>query len=184
MNEPVFNNDTSNGSLYRKLVPSTHPFLHEVMPAFNFMQPETDPIELYNILGHNLIRYNGLGLSSNQLGIKARCFVMRAQEIIPVFNPKIVSASKETVVMKEGCLSFPNLALSIERSRQIKVRFADPKGEAKTVDLMGLSARIFQHELDHLDGKDFMQLAKPFALRLAKEKAYKLNKKLNKGHKI
>jgi len=169
-------------TLDRKLVPENDPILHEVMPAFNFSQPDIDPVDLYNILGHNLIKYSGLGLSANQLGIKARCFVMRAEEVIPVFNPRVVSFSTETVVMKEGCLSFPNLVLSIERPRQIKVRFADPRGEVKTVDLMGLSARIFQHELSHLDGKDFTQLAKPFALRLAKERAIKLNKKLNRGH--
>lgn len=169
--------------LDRKLVPDNHPLLHEAMPAFNFMQPGIDPVELYNILGHNLIRYKGLGLSANQIEIRARCFVMSAEEIIPVFNPKIVSVSSETVVMKEGCLSFPNLILSIERPRQIKVRFSDPKGQAKTVDLVGLSARVFLHEMDHLDGKDFTQRVKPFALQLAKEKAAKLNKKLNRGNR-
>lgn len=169
--------------LDRELIPSNSPLLHEQMPQFNFMSPDINPVELYNILGHNLLRYNGLGLAANQIGIKARCFVMRAEDIIPVFNPKIISISPETVVMKEGCLSFPNLALSVSRARQIKVRFADPKGQAKTYDLVGLTARIFLHELDHLEGRDFRQLAKPFALKLAKERAEKLNKKLNRGHK-
>lgn len=181
MNEFAFNNVPTSNPLDRELIASNHPLLHEVMPVFNFAQPEINPVELYNILGHNLLRYSGLGLSANQLGIRARCFVMRAEEVIPVFNPKIVSASIETVVMKEGCLSFPGMTLSIERPRSVKVRFADPTGQAKTVDLIGLSARIFQHELSHLDGQDFTQLAKPFALRLAKEKAAKLNKKLNRG---
>lgn len=170
-------------NLDRELIPSNHPLLHEAMPVFNFVQPGIDPVELYNILGHNLLKYNGLGLSANQLGIRARCFVMRAEEIIPVFNPKIVSTSPETVMMKEGCLSFPGMILGIERPRQIKVRFADPKGEMKTVDLIGLSARIFEHELDHLNGITFDSLAKSFALKLAKDRAIKLNKKLNRGHK-
>jgi|SRR6185312_907297 len=169
--------------LDRDLIPSSHKLLHEVMPVFNFMNPDMSPVELYNILGHNMVRYNGLGLSANQLGIRARCFVMRAEEIIPVFNPRIISTSTETVMMKEGCLSFPNLALSVERPRQIKARFFDPTGQAKTVDLIGLSAHVFLHEMNHLDGITFDQLAKPFALKLAKEKAAKLNKKLNRGRK-
>jgi len=183
MNNITGNASPSTNSLDRDLIPSTHGLLHEVMPAFNFANPDMDPVELYNILGHNMLRYSGLGLSANQLGIRARCFVMRAEEIIPVFNPRIISTSAETVTMKEGCLSFPNLALSVERPRQVKARFFDPKGEAKTVDFIGLSAHVFLHELDHLDGKTFDQLAKPFALKLAKERANKLNKKLNRGHK-
>jgi peptide deformylase len=102
---------------------------------------------------------------------------MRAENIIGVFNPKIVDASSEMVYLEEGCLSYPNLWVKIKRPKKIKVRFTNPDGQTETRVFDGMSARVFQHELDHLDGVLHVKRANKFHL----EQARKLAKKLNKG---
>jgi peptide deformylase len=102
---------------------------------------------------------------------------MRAENIIGVFNPKIVDASSEMVYLEEGCLSYPNLWVKIKRPKKIKVRFTNPDGQTETRVFDGMSARVFQHELDHLDGVLHVKRANKFHL----EQARKLAKKLSKG---
>jgi peptide deformylase len=102
---------------------------------------------------------------------------MRAENIIGCFNPKIVDISSEMVYLEEGCLSYPNLWVKIKRPRRIKVRFTHPDGQTETRQFDGMSARVFQHELDHLDGIVHTKRANSYHL----EQAKKLAKKLSKG---
>ena len=84
---------------------------------------------------------------------------------------------------KEGCLSSPGLFLNIERPRSIKVGFTDEFGEYKEAMLEGLSARCYLHELDHLNGIRYTQYVKPLALKMAKQRATKLVKKIIRNNK-
>ena len=102
------------------------------------------------------------------------------QIIIGVFNPRIVDISSEMVYLEEGCLSYPNLWVKIKRPKKIKVRFTNPDGQTETRVFDGMSARVFQHELDHLDGILHVKRANKFHLDQAK----KLAKKLNKGKPV
>jgi methionyl-tRNA formyltransferase len=108
-------------------------------------------------------KYNGLGLSGNQVGLNKRLFVFgyeptsREDEVpqIPMTalcNPKIVKESKEKDVMAEGCLSLPGLELDIVRSAGITVEAQDLDGNPLHIKAKGLIARIIQHEIDHLNG--------------------------------
>jgi peptide deformylase len=106
---------------------------------------------------------NGIGLAANQVGIGYRIFAMRAApENFVCFNPRIVMPGTDQIVLEEGSLTFPGLLVKIKRSQHIKVRFQIPNGDTLTKQFTGLSARIFQHELDHLDGIIYYQKANKF----------------------
>ena len=98
--------------------------------------------------------HNGMGLAAPQVGIMKRIIVIKADgNDMPLINPSIVKKSKETDLLEEGCLSLPERTLEIERFTEIDARALDIDGNELNIKFEGLSARIFQHELDHLDGK-------------------------------
>lgn len=103
----------------------------------------------------------GIGLAAPQLGVNARVLVIATNVPIAAFNPRIVDFGEETVRLEEGCLSFPELSVKVARSTRIRVRYEDINGEVKSKTLEGLAARVFQHELDHLDGITFFEKAHP-----------------------
>jgi peptide deformylase len=141
---------------------------------FNFKTPPFDPIEFAKDIVHTMYQYNGIGLAANQIGINYRIFALRGTpENIVAFNPKIVTFSEETIDMEEGCLSFPGLVVKIKRPRHIRARFQLPNGETVTKQYTGMTARIFQHELDHLDGTLYYNRAP----RIIRDKAFKRMKK-------
>lgn len=85
-----------------------------------------------------------------------------------LLNPVVAEASKITEGRDEGCLSFPDIRASIQRSREITVRFMDLEGKARSEKLRDFAARVVQHEVDHLNGVlfiDKMSPAKKFALK-------------------
>jgi peptide deformylase len=82
----------------------------------------------------------------------------------------------ERAEMEEGCVSFPLTFLKIPRSTSIKVRFADPYGDVTTMTFAGMTARVFAHELDHLDGRLFTDYVSKLKFDMARKKAVKLEK--------
>lgn len=147
--------------------------LKQKLDYFDFSNPPTDPIKLAYTLAEEMLKYDGIGLAANQLGLPYRVFAIKSSPILVCFNPIIVAVSPEKVKDKEGCLTFPGLFLTIERPRDIKVRWTQPNGETNTHTYTGLTARIFQHELDHLNGILFTEKCGPVALALAKAKLKK-----------
>lgn len=126
-----------------------------------------------------MISKHGIGLAANQIGIAKRVFVMGSTNIngfpspFALFNPKINRVSEEQELMKEGCLSYPDLWLSIKRPAVIEVEYQDSKGNTHEVAMSGLIARCFQHELDHLNGVCFVDIVSPMKLKLALNKLRK-----------
>lgn len=158
------------------LIDCNDPLLKQPLEPFDFSNPPINPLDLVTDLAETMIHNNGIGLSANQCGLPYRVFVMMGSELIPCFNPRIVDVSTETILMEEGCLSYPNLFVKVKRPRRIKVRFADPNGRIRTETFEGLTARVFQHELDHLDGINYQQRANRYHLEQArKRKPKKLN---------
>jgi peptide deformylase len=98
----------------------------------------------------------GVGLAAPQVGVSERIIVIDPQEDeLPAFaliNPEILEISKETEKGEEGCLSIPGLRDIVERPYRVLVRGLTPEGEERNLELLGLPARIIQHEVDHLDG--------------------------------
>jgi peptide deformylase len=126
-----------------------------------------------------MIENHGIGLAANQIGLAKRVFVIGSYNIpgfpapFALFNPKVLRVSDEQELMKEGCLSYPDLWLSIKRPSVIEVEYQDSKGNTNEVAMSGLIARCFQHELDHLNGVCFVDIVSPMKLQLAMNKLRK-----------
>ena len=96
----------------------------------------------------------GAGLSAPQVGVKKRFFVAEVDgDLRVLFNPKITKKSRKKVEMEEGCLSLPGVFIFLERPDKIEIEFLDRQGKKCQIKASGLPARVFQHEIDHLDGK-------------------------------
>lgn len=170
-----------------KLVPSTNPMFTTKLAPFDFKNPSVDPIKLANHLIEVMDRHNGLGLSANQLGMEHRVFVMRTEPRLVCFNPVITFESDDQSVLEEGCLTFPSLYVKIRRSTWIRTKFMDVNGDLKTQKFAGITARCFQHELDHLDGVVYLNRASKLNLSRAKRQLTLLKrrqKRLNDGIKM
>lgn len=145
------------------LVKSNDPILTTPCKDFDFRDPPFEPIEFSKEFMKFMYDSNGIGLAANQIGVPYRIFAMRgAPENFVCFNPKIVSSSQEQIVLDEGCLTYPGLYVKIKRPREIRVRFSTPNGDMLTKTFNGMTARIFQHELDHLDGIIYYNRANRF----------------------
>lgn len=161
-----------------KLVPANSKILREEIPPFDFANPPTDPMQLAEDLIEFMYDNNGLGLAANQVGLPYRVFVMRGNEEVgdfACFNPRLVDAGEEVGLMEEGCLSYPGLLVKIKRPKSVRVRFQLPNGETVTQIFAGLSARVFQHEYDHLEGIVHLERASNFhkAQAIRKQKKFK-----------
>jgi peptide deformylase len=166
------------------LVPENHPALYEVLPEFDFVNPPVSPNEFASTLVETCKLNKGLGLSANQCGFKHRVFVMGAgDEYVAFFNPKVISLSDEMSLMDEGCLSYPLLSLRISRPKEIMVEYQDFNGEIRSTKLVGISARCFLHELDHMNGIVYTSRVKPLAFQVAMKKRDKLFKMVKKMQK-
>ena len=133
---------------------------------FDFKNPSEDPKEVESKLADAMDRMGGLGLSANQVGLDVRCFVMKTADMgtMAFFNPELTRISQETDLLKEGCLSFPDIYLMIKRSKVVEMKYFDSNGEEHSITLDGIGARCVQHEIDHLNGIVFLQRASKMKL--------------------
>jgi peptide deformylase len=101
---------------------------------------------------------DGIGLAATQVGILRRFFVFRDEEDdVLVVNPTITSSSDETEIDDEGCLSLGPVRVPVERALAVTLEGLDGDGAPLKLELEGMSARVAQHELDHLDGTLILQ---------------------------
>ena len=176
-----------------KLIPPTDPRVNNAIAPFvdDMLKNEDikDRQELSDAMFEAMNKYGGIGLSANQVGLPFNMFVIGGHPSIEkglkmtCFNPMIVSASEETVRMKEGCLTFPFIFLDIERPRKVVVKYTDNKGDLQEAHLDGMMSRIFQHEYDHMLGRNFTEKVSKFKLKRAMEKRDKMLKKIDKSNK-
>ena len=112
----------------------------------------------------------GVGLSANQVGIDASFFVAEFEgKFYAVFNPKIVKQSEEREEQEEGCLSVPEHFGLVERAQKIWLEGFDASGKKLKIKAWGFLAKIFQHEVDHLNGALFVDKCKELH-KVVKEK--------------
>ncbi len=96
---------------------------------------------------------DGIGLSANQIGLDLNVFVCRAEgKFYAVFNPQIVKQSNNEISFDEGCLSVPQKFGGVKRPERVVIVGRDRNGKKIKIKAWGLLARIFQHEIDHLNG--------------------------------
>lgn len=139
------------------------PILLTPTAPFDFSNPPVDPHNLVQDMLKTMVDNNGVGLSANQVGLPYKVFVMRGVDFnYACFNPKIVSYGDQQLLMEEGCLSYPGLIIKIKRPTEVRLRFQTASGGIDTKTFNGLTARIVQHEMDHLDGVAFYNRATRF----------------------
>jgi len=143
---------------------------------------EADRKQIKEDLFETMEHYKGIGLSGNQVGIMERVFSMYSdfakREKIICFNPKITFASETEEFMDEGCLSFPGLWLKVKRPSWIEVEYENENGEVIKDTFTDLNARVFQHEMDHMEGLDFTKKVSRLRLDRARKRVSKQRKKL------
>jgi peptide deformylase len=148
---------------------------------------EDDPVKIVEDLFSTLKRKNGLGLAAPQIGISKRIFVCdttslcRDNQEIPVIEKEVINPiinwfSKETTIFQEGCLSIPDIYEEVKRPERIRVIYYDKYFNRIEEELDGVSARIFQHEYDHLNVILFIDKINPFRRRLLSVKLKKIRK--------
>ena len=166
-----------------KLLHESDQILCQEPVTWIFDPPQADTKIMHKIMIENMVYHQGLGLSANQIGMPVKVFAMRvddSDQAIVCFNPTIKRESDETVMMKEGCLSFPSLYLNIKRPAQIEGQYQNADGDIIDVHFEGLAARIFHHEMDHMKGETFTDKVNKVFLQSARRKQKKL---LRKGRK-
>ena len=125
----------------------------------------------------------GIGLAAPQIGLLVRLIVIDCnkedeliQHPIQMFNPEIIETSDEKNIQEEGCLSIPNQFGEVERPSKITVRWIDRDGNEKQESFDGLWATCIQHEIDHLNGKLFIDYLSPLRRQLITRKMKKFKR--------
>jgi len=141
--------------------------LRKKIPMLDFSKANKKELrELVRQMRRTMKEAQGIGLSANQIGVKKRIFVAEvpSNEGRPKFytfiNPKIVKEFKEKTSLEEGCLSIPETKGMVERPERVVLEGYNVQGKKIKIKAWGLLARVFQHEVDHLDGKLFTNRTK------------------------
>jgi len=142
-----------------------NPILRKKSEELKEITPEIK--ELVLAMTEIMEKNQGVGLAAPQVGelkrvivvhpIKERSLEEKSEKRPQIFiNPEIIKKTKETEIDEEGCLSFPELFLKIKRAKEVEIEALNLNGEKIQIKAEGLPARIFQHEIDHLDGVLFI----------------------------
>jgi peptide deformylase len=125
----------------------------------------------------------GIGLAAPQIGKMHRLIVLdcvkeegETPRPLIMFNPEIIASSDDTNVYEEGCLSIPDQYAEVTRPADVSVRWMDMNGNEQTEDFGGLWATCVQHEIDHLNGKLFIDYLKPLKRQMITRKMQKLKR--------
>ncbi len=135
----------------RKIITLGNPILRQkAQPVIKIAKAEQRLIDdMFETMEEN----EGVGLAAPQIAVLKRIFVAKWEgEIFAIVNPKIEWRSDEMVKGMEGCLSIPSVQAEVNRHLEIRVKGLDRKGNPIVLETEGWLARIFQHEIDHLDG--------------------------------
>ncbi|WP_040789009.1 peptide deformylase [Neomegalonema perideroedes] len=124
----------------------------------------------------------GVGLAAPQLGVLKRVIVMDCVEKdappapVKMVNPEILWSSEELNVHEEGCLSVPEEYVDVTRPARVRARWLDERGAPQEAEFDGLWATCVQHEIDHLDGKLFIDYVGPLKRKLITDRMKKLKR--------
>ena len=130
---------------------------------------------------------DGVGLAAPQVGVSERLFVIDSRAMIDeesdeqgirkaFFNPEILEESGEHVGYEEGCLSIPGIRENVERQPVVRMRYQDAEGQSYEETFEGMTARVIQHEYDHIEGILFIDRINPLRKRLLKKRLLKVSK--------
>jgi peptide deformylase len=162
-----------------KIITFPDPILRDRIPEFDFSNPSHDPVKLEKDLIEAMFSNNGIGLSANQVGLRARVFVMGHRNdpdsAQAFFNPMVIENTAEVEDLDEGCLSFPGIYVKVKRPKKIKAKWQNSLGEWLEGEFENYACKCFLHELDHLEGIVFQDRVSDlkWSLAVKKSKKYK-----------
>ena len=153
-------------------------------PVHRITQFNERLVGLVRSMFETLVNGDGIGLAANQIGLPVSLFVMdpsgmsghEGNKPLAVINPDILSSSEVSVTMEEGCLSIPGIREDVSRPESIIVRFTDGSFQEVQMELSGVSARVFQHEYDHLRQKFFIERLSSVKRQLVRPKLSRIRK--------
>ena len=151
-----------------------HPLLKKnTEPVTEFNSELSDFIEkLYKAMRV----HDGVGLAAPQVGVLKRIAVVEYEDkSYTLINPRVLEQKGEEEA-EEGCLSFPGLYAMVKRPEWVKIETLDEKGQTQVLEANGFVARAFLHEMDHLDGKLFIDYLSPLKRNAIKKKMAKHTK--------
>ena len=161
-----------------ELVKETHPLLMQKCDPFDFENPIMDPYELSDELHKVRKDGAGIGLAAPQVGINTQVLVIGmgnfetegTEDYNQVFfNPTILSYEEGSTYMMEGCLSYPGLFLKVKRPKNMTMEWYTEEGSRCEERFTGMTSRIVQHEVDHLNGITFLKRAVSYHLQKAQK---------------
>jgi len=127
----------------------------------------------------------GIGLAAPQVGVLSRLIVLDCEKEegvepkpLVMFNPQVISTSEEQNTYEEGCLSIPEQFADVTRPAEVEVAWIDKDGKAQRQGFDGLWATCVQHEIDHLDGKLFIDYLRPLKRQMITRRMQKLKREL------
>jgi peptide deformylase len=128
----------------------------------------------------------GIGLAAPQVGAMKRVIVMDcvkdgAPQPMALLNPEVIWSSEDLATYEEGCLSIPDQYAEVKRPASVKVRWLDLDGTAQERLFEGLWATCVQHEIDHLDGKLFIDYLGPLKRQMITRKMEKMKREMARG---
>lgn len=129
--------------------------LHKVTEPIEYVTDEI--VTLLDDMYETMIAHDGIGIAAPQIGKNLRIAVIEVEENdrFDLINPEIIDR-KGTSIDVEGCLSIPETYGTVKRADEVTVRYYDREGSEMEITAYGYLARAFQHEIDHLDGKLFI----------------------------
>jgi peptide deformylase len=157
----------------REILKLGHPALSKKSEPIAEITPEI--LALARDMVETMHAAPGIGLSAPQVGVNRRLIAVdlsigdRKEDLIVLVNPSIESAEGQ-VVREEGCLSVPEIFEKVARPQKAWIRGLDLEGRERSVEAEDLLARAFCHEIDHLEGRLFIDLLSPLKRSLIKRK--------------
>ena len=154
------------------------PRLHKI--AKPVAQVDSRIQTLINDMLETMHEAKGIGLAATQVDVHERIIVIDVSEQrdqpLVLINPEIVWNSTDKHLNEEGCLSVPGIYDGVERFNEVHVRALDGQGQSRLVQAQGLLAVCIQHEMDHLDGKVFVEYLSPLKRNRIKTKMLKVQR--------
>lgn len=153
-----------------------------VTELFDFENPQVDQTELETTLRTKIEQYKVIGLAANHEGYNVRVFAMNSEDkgIVYFYNPKLKQASSDMELMREGDAKYPDVFISLKRPKSIEIEYQNSKGEVQTLWVEGVAARCILHEMDALNGVEFIQRASKLKLERAMKKREKTLKRMKR----
>ena len=158
-------------------------FPHETLLQTSTVWKEDDSIDGYDDVERFesdviklMLDEHGMGLAANQIGITKRFFAIGHESFDTfkkhaiIWNPQVINFSEEKIIDVEGCLSFKDIFVKVERPKTIEVQYETTQGKTEFAKLDGMESKCFQHECDHLEGITFNKRVSKLRWQMANKK--------------